>query len=181
MAETPSSMIPIGTQMPAFSLPDAAGNQYVPSDDKKGYLIIFICNHCPFVIHIANTLCGISVRCNAYEIDLVCINSNDVIAYPSDSPVNMLQPAAEYRWNFPYLIDETQEVAKAFHATCTPDIFLFDENQQLFYRGQCDDSRPPNGVSDGSDLFAALEQLHTGKIPPKNQKPAIGCNIKWKS
>jgi peroxiredoxin len=181
MAETPSSMIPIGTPMPTFSLPKASGGKWKPSQGKRGYLVLFICNHCPFVIHIAHTLNSLFERCDSLEIEMVGINSNDAVAYPTDSPENMIKTATEYNWCFPFLIDETQEVARAFCATCTPDIFLYDQNQQLYYRGQVDDSRPRSGTSDGSDLLAALDSLESGKNTPDGQKPSIGCNIKWKA
>lgn len=180
MAETPSSMIPLGTAMPPFSLQDARGLTWYIDEAKRGMLVIFICNHCPFVIHVAKTLCDISLQCDALNIEMVCINSNDQVAYPADSNEKMLETMCEFGWEFPYLVDETQEVATAFGATCTPDAFLFDANRQLFYRGQFDDSRPGNGESDGNDLIDALRELALGNPPPKVQKPAIGCNIKWK-
>jgi peroxiredoxin len=181
MPETHSLMLGIGTQMPDFSLPDAGGHLCSPSERKNGYLVIFICNHCPFVIHVAETLNEIAQRCRTFEVELICINANDAITYPADAPIKMVETAAEYDWTFSYLVDENQEVAKAFCATCTPDAFLYDKNRSLFYRGQLDDSRPSQGVSDGSNMLAALDDLQCGKPPPKNQKPAIGCNIKWKS
>ncbi len=181
MAETPSSMVPIGTQMPAFSLPEATGKIWKPTQGKQGYLVLFICNHCPYVIHVADTLNRLKKHCNSLEIEMVCINSNDTEAYPADSIENMLKTAVEFGWRFPYLIDETQEVARAFCATCTPDIFLYDQYQRLYYRGQLDDSRPSVGASDGSDLLAAMDSLESGKKSPDGQKPSIGCNIKWKS
>ncbi|MBC8203737.1 MAG: thioredoxin family protein [Planctomycetes bacterium] len=181
MAETPSSMVPIGTPMPTFSLADANGKLWKLNQDKRGYLVFFICNHCPYVIHIAKTLNMVKKLCDAQEIEMVCINSNDTIAYPADSSENMIKTAEEYGWCFPYLLDESQKVASAFCATCTPDIFLYDQNQRLYYRGQLDDSRPNSGASDGSDLLAAMDSLESGKKPPDGQKPSIGCNIKWKS
>ena len=180
MAETPSSMIPLGTPMPTFSLPEASGKQWKPSQQKTGYLVLFICNHCPFVIHVAKTLCEITSNCDALNIEMVCINSNDQDAYPADSTKKMIETASEFDWTFPYLVDETQKIAIAFGATCTPDIFLYDADQKLFYRGQFDDSRPKMGTSDGRDLLVALKELELGNSPPEVQKPAIGCNIKWK-
>jgi hypothetical protein len=181
MAVTPSSMIPIGTPMTTFSLPDARGRKWEPRQGKRGYLVIFICNHCPFVIHISDTLNMLLERCVSLEVEMFCINSNDMVAYPADSSENMIKTAEEHGWKFPYLIDETQEVAIAFCATCTPDIFLYDQNQQLYYRGQLDNSRPNSGSSDGYELFAALDSLESCKNPPVIQKPSIGCNIKWKT
>ena len=166
--------------MPTFSLPDAHGCIWYTSEEKSGTLVIFICNHCPFVIHVAKTLCEIKTQCDEMNIEMVCINSNDQVAYPADSTEKMLETMSEFGWTFPYLVDETQEVAKAFGATCTPDIFLFDANQKLYYRGQFDDSRPRSGESDGHDLLGALKELELGNTPPKVQKPAIGCNVKWK-
>jgi peroxiredoxin len=180
MAETPSSMLGLGTRMPDFSLPDSEKKACSPSERKNGYLVIFICNHCPFVIHVADTLNMIAERCSTFDVEMLCINSNDAKAFPADTPEKMVDTALDYGWTFPYLVDQNQEVAKAFCATCTPDAFLYDKNRALFYRGQLDDSRPKKGVSDGSTMLAALDDLQGGKTPPENQRPAIGCNIKWK-
>ncbi|MDP7008971.1 MAG: thioredoxin family protein [Phycisphaerales bacterium] len=181
MAETPSNMVPLGTTLPPFSLPDAEGNFFTFNQQSKGFLVIFICNHCPYVVHIAHTLNTVQSQCHDLGIEMVCINANDITAYPADAPKEMVRTANVYGWSFPYLFDETQEVATTYSAACTPDVFLFDANQRLYYRGQFDDSRPNCGISTGKDLLNALNALAAGKNPPKNQKPAVGCNIKWKT
>ncbi|MDP6541567.1 MAG: thioredoxin family protein [Phycisphaerales bacterium] len=180
MSETPSAMIPLGTQMPPFSLPDACGTEWSQPHGNAGYLVVFMCNQCPFVIHVAHTLNAIAQRCKEVDVQMIGINSNDTSVYLDDAPEMMIETAKEFGWEFPYLVDETQEVAKAFQATCTPDVFLYDKGKQLYYRGQFDDSRPSVGSSDGSDLLAAINRLHSDKKPPDGQKPSIGCNIKWK-
>ena len=181
MPQTPSTMIPLGTPMPPFSLPDPVGQAWSASEGRTGTLVIFICNHCPFVMHVAATLQKIANQCNALDIEMVCINSNDQEAYPADSAEKMIETKKEFSWTFPYLMDESQEVAIAFNATCTPDIFLFNAKKKLFYRGQFDDSRPTSGESVGSDLLRAMKDLVDGNAPPDGQKPSIGCNIKWKA
>ncbi len=173
-------MVPLGTQIPTFSLPDAHGEQWSPREDSAGTLVIFMCNHCPFVVHVANTLVGTHALCKSNCIEMVGINSNDVATYPDDAPDNMIKTAKQYGWDFPYLFDATQEVAKSFQATCTPDVFLFNAAGKLYYRGQFDDSRPNSDVSTGKDIIDALLALSSGMPSPPNQKPAIGCNIKWK-
>jgi len=181
MAATPSSMIPLGTTMPSFSLPDAHGTMHVPASTSRGVLIVFMCNHCPFVLHIAEVLVSIHLKCQTAGIEMFGINSNDVKAYPDDGPQQMMTTANRYGWAFPYLIDESQAIARAFGAVCTPDVFLYDRNHRLYYRGQVDDTRPRSGTkSDGDDLLCAIERLIAGDTPPGGQKPAIGCNIKWK-
>ncbi len=181
MAETPSAMIPLKTHIPSFSLPNTHGEFWSTDGKVNGILVIFMCNHCPFIIHIANILEHIHTKCQMFGIDMVGINSNDILAYPEDSPKKMVETAKKYNWTFPYLFDATQDVAKSFRATCTPDVFLFDIQGKLFYRGQFDDSRPSQGISDGHDVVHALHCLHNGSPSPKEQKPAIGCNIKWQS
>ena len=180
MAQTPSAMIPLHTTMPEFSLEDAHGKIFIPSDSPNGTLIVFMCNHCPFVIHVAGMLSEIASICATSNIDMIGINSNDIEAYPDDSPEQMIAIAEKYSWNFPYLFDADQEVAKAFQATCTPDVFLYDNQRRLYYRGQFDDSRPSEGVVTGQDLKNSMNLMLEGHPPPENQKPAIGCNIKWK-
>jgi peroxiredoxin len=180
MAETPSSMVPLGTEMPCFSLPDAHGNTYSLNKETEGTLVIFMCNHCPFVVHIADTLNQVNEMCKRFRVEMIGINANDIQAYPDDAPAKMVVESAKHGWQFPYLFDESQEVAKQFHATCTPDTFLFDAKGKLFYRGQIDDSRPNNCKSDGNDILNALKALVDNEPPPSNQKPALGCNIKWK-
>lgn len=185
MARTPSNMLPLGTELPDTTLPDPAGETWTLSQrmGDKGLLVMFICNHCPFVLHIAPHLEALNDRLNALGIRCIAISSNDVAAYPADAPEKMAQFAKEYKLAFPYLYDETQQVAKAFDAACTPDFYLFDGNKRLVYRGQLDDSRPGNDVPvTGRDLLAAAELVAAGKQPPaEQQQPSLGCNIKWKS
>ena len=181
MVETPSTMINLGTPIPPFTLKDCHGNEWNKSTHVRGTLVIFMCNHCPFVIHIAEVLPKIHEACSVAGIQMVGINSNDIENYPADSPEYMMMTAEENNWTFPYLFDADQSVAKAFDAACTPDVFLYDHSGNLFYRGQVDDSRPNSGInSDGKDLLEAIECLRTSSSAPEHQKPAIGCNIKWK-
>ncbi|RMF40939.1 MAG: thioredoxin family protein [Planctomycetota bacterium] len=183
MVKTASTMMPLGTEAPDFRLPDYDG-KVVARDDfrgKKGLLVVFMCNHCPFVKHVAAELAKIADEYQPKGIAVVGINSNDVSAYPDDSPEKMKEEAARQGYHFPYLYDETQEVAKAYGAACTPDFFLFDDQFRLFYRGQMDDTRPGGDAQPtGADLRAALDALLNGEPPPEVQKPSIGCNIKWK-
>ena len=181
MAATPSTMIPIGTTMPSFSLPDAKEIMRSPSSTTSGTLVVFMCNHCPFVIHVAKVLSEMHAKCETAGIEMYGINSNDIEAYPDDRPEQMVKTASKYDWTFPYLFDATQEVAKLFGAVCTPDVFLYDRNMKLFYRGQLDDSRPDDdSIPDGRDLQHAIDQMIDGNPPPSEQKPAIGCSIKWR-
>ncbi len=180
MVETASSMVPLGTTMPSFSLPAIAGGLWTPSEGSKGTLVVFMCNHCPFVIHIAETLCLVHRISKEKNIEMVGINSNDIEAYPEDTPEKMAETAKYYGWQFPYVFDATQEVATQFSATCTPDTFLYNSEKKLIYRGQFDDSRPHSGESTGIDLIQALEALTSNLPAQESQKPAIGCNIKWK-
>lgn len=171
-----------GTIAPDFALPNANG-KIVTLNEARGSLgtiVVFACNHCPYVIHLARELGDFADRAAALRVETICINSNDLSAYPQDGPEFMKEFAAAHKWNFPYLVDETQSVAKAYGAACTPDFFLFDENLALFYAGQFDDSRPKNGVACGSDLQEAVDRMLDGEAPPANTKPASGCNIKWK-
>ena len=183
MAVTASRMLALGTLAPDFSLPDTAGNTVSLADFEKSpaLLIIFMCNHCPFVKHVLDKLVELTEGYQAREVAVVGINSNDVANYPDDSPEMMAQLAEESGFAFPYLYDETQEVARMYGAACTPDFFLFDGERSLVYRGQMDDSRPGNGIPvTGSDLTAAIDTVIEGKPAPSEQKPSIGCNIKWK-
>jgi len=183
MAETPSTMIPLGTVMPDFSLPDFSNTTISKNDLRhaKGVLIAFICNHCPFVKHIQYNFAQLAKEYQAKDIKVLAINSNDTEHYPDDRPERMEEVAKAVGYTFPYLYDETQNVAKRFKAACTPDFFLFDSNLKLVYRGQMDDSRPSNGrPNDGTDLRAALDRLLVGAPPLQDQKPSVGCNIKWK-
>ena len=184
MAETPSTMLPLGTRAPSFRLPDTQG-KLVSSDDFQHappLLVVFMCNHCPFVKHIQPELARLAREYQASGVGIVGINSNDVESYPADSPERMAEEARRAGYVFPYLYDETQEVAKAYHAACTPDIYLFDADRCLVYRGQFDDSRPGSGRPvTGADLRAALDAVLAGRPVPTPQKPSIGCNIKWKA
>lgn len=183
MARTPSSMLALGTHLPAFKLPDTTGKM-ISSIDFKGHplLVMFICNHCPFVIHVQSQLAAIGRDYTAKGVGIVAINSNDVVAHPDDSPEKMKLEKDKAGYVFPYLFDETQSVAKAFHAACTPDIYLFDKDHKLVYRGQLDDSRPSNQIPvTGKDLRTALDAVVEGKPVPFEQKPSLGCNIKWKA
>ena len=183
MARTPSNMVDLGSIAPNFNLINTVDDKFISSDDcfsKKGTLIMFICNHCPFVIHVIDEIIKIS---NQYtnEIDFVAISSNDVINYPDDAPELMKKLATDKSFNFPYLYDENQDVAKAYDAACTPDFFLYNDEKKLIYRGQLDDSRPGNEKSvDGKDLRNALDCLIKNVKNNFPQKPSIGCNIKWK-
>ncbi len=177
-------MLPLGTTAPDFRLPDTDGNFVSPADfkDKSALLVLFICNHCPYVKHIRTGLAQLARDYQPKQVAVVGINANDVANYPEDSPARMKEEVKSAGCTFPYLYDESQAVAKAYRAACTPDIYLFDKNHKLVYRGQFDDSRPGNGIPvTGKDLRAALDAVLTGKPVPANQKASIGCNIKWKS
>ena len=183
MARTPSNMVDLGSIAPKFNLINTVDDEFISSNDcfsKKGTLIMFICNHCPFVIHVIDEIVKIS---NQYtnEIDFIAISSNDVVNYPDDSPELMKKLAIDKSFNFPYLYDENQDIAKAYDAACTPDFFLYNDEKKLIYRGQLDDSRPGNEKSvDGKDLRNALDCLIKNVKNNFPQKPSIGCNIKWK-
>ena len=183
MARTPSNMVNLGTPAPSFKLLNTINNETVISDNyfnKKGTIIMFICNHCPFVIHVLDEIVSITKKYDK-EISFIAISSNDIVNYPEDSPELMKKLAEEKKFNFPYLFDETQEVAKKYDAACTPDFFIYNSDKQLVYRGQLDDSRPGNDVPvTGHDLRKAIDSLIKGEEIDKNQKPSIGCNIKWK-
>jgi len=183
MVKTASTMRELGTPAPDFSLLNIDGQMVSLSDLKgqPGLLVIFMCNHCPFVKHVAPELARLAMDYMPRGIAIVGINSNDTSAHPEDSPEQMIHEAEQRGYPFPYLFDEDQAVAKAYHAACTPDFFLFDKEQKLYYRGQLDPSRPKAGdVADGRDLRAALDSLLAGKPPPAKQIPSLGCNIKWK-
>ncbi len=183
MAMTPSTMLPLGTTAPAFSLPDTGGKMVSLSAFRgKPVLLMFLCNHCPFVKHLGAQLAQLGREYQSRSLGIVAINSNDVANYPDDSPEKMKAEAQRVGYPFPYLYDESQAVAKAYRAACTPDFFLFDMEHRLVYRGQFDDSRPGNALPvTGKDLRAAIEATLSGKAVPKDQKPSIGCNIKWKT
>ena len=183
MAATPSTMPPLGMQAPDFTLPDAHGMEHSLSDfrDAPALLVAFICAHCPFVIHIRKEFAGFAREYQDKGLAVVAIASNDLTQYPQDGPKGMAQEAEEAGYTFPYLFDETQEVAKAYRAACTPDLFLFDGSRNLVYRGQFDDSRPGNGIPvTGRDLRAAADAVLEGNPVPEDQRSSIGCNIKWK-
>ena len=184
MAVTPSTMLPLGTHAPDFSLPDTNARRVSLGDfrDAPAMLVMFICNHCPFVKHVRT---GLAALCKEYQgrgIGIVGISSNDVSTHPDDSPDKMKVEAREAGYTFPYLFDESQKVAQTYRAACTPDFFVFDKDRKLVYRGQMDASRPGNDIPvTGSDLRAALDAVLAGKAVSADQRPSIGCNIKWKA
>ncbi len=183
MAVTPSTMLPLGTVAPDFKLPDTQGRQVGLSDfgDAPALLVAFICNHCPYVKHVRAALADLGRDYQARGVAVVGINANDVANYPDDSPEKMKEEVKLAGYTFPYLYDATQQVARAYRAACTPDFFLFDKDRKLVYRGQLDDSRPNSGKPvTGADLRAALDAVLAGKPVPADQKPSVGCNIKWK-
>jgi peroxiredoxin len=183
MVSVPSTMMPLGTRAPGFSLPDTDGNTVALEDfqDAPGLLIMFICNHCPYVKHIREALADFGREYGERGLAIVAIGSNDVEKYPQDSPEMMKKEKEEAGYPFPYLFDETQEVARAYRAACTPDFFLFDGDRRLVYRGQFDSSRPKNDEPvTGKDLRRAADAVLDGRPVPEDQTPSIGCNIKWK-
>ena len=182
MVKTLSTMLPLGTKAPDFSLVSVDGRTYSRSDFESApaLLVMFMCNHCPYVIHVADELARLANYYQQKEVAIVGISSNDVANYPQDSPEQMVHEAENRGYSFPYLYDESQEVAKAYKAACTPDFFLFDEQQRLVYRGQLDDSRPKSEIPvTGKDLRAALDAVLDGRPVAEEQKPSLGCNIKW--
>jgi peroxiredoxin len=183
MVAVNSTMLPLGTAAPDFRLPDTNGKTVSLADFKgKPLLVMFICNHCPYVKHLRAGLAQLARDYQPRGAAIVGISANDVANYPADSPAKMKEEAKDAGYTFPYLYDESQAIAKAYRAACTPDFFLFDKNHQLIYRGQFDDSRPGNNLPvTGKDLRAALDATLAGKEPSSTQKPSIGCNIKWKS
>lgn len=185
MAATPSTMLELGTRAPDFSLENAVDGSTVSLADFEeapALLVMFICNHCPFVRHVIPELGKVDKEYTPKGLAIVAINSNDVRHYPQDAPPEMKKLAKSQGWSFPFLFDETQEVAKAYRAACTPDFYLFDGEKRLVYRGQLDDSRPSNGKPlTGKDLRAAIDAALAGKPAPEPQIPSVGCNIKWKA
>lgn len=183
MAETPSTMLGIGTQAPDFSLPEPASGKNLSLADYAGkpLLVVFSCNHCPYVLHILESFTEFANAIQRQGLAVVMISANDITGYPADSPPKMAQLAQAYGFEFPYLYDELQQVARAYRAACTPDFFLFDSAHRLIYRGQYDASRPGNQVAiDGRDMRAAVDALLAGKAPAGDQIPSVGCNIKWR-
>lgn len=189
MARLESAMISLGTEAPQFALEDVLSGQTVGRDEilagKQGLLVLFVCVHCPYVMHVEAELGAIG-REYGSRIGMVAIQPNDIEQYPEDAPEGMRAQAARLGWSFPYLLDSTQQVARAFAAACTPDIFLFAADRRLVYRGQLDNSRPRRGDRGndipvtGADLRAAMDALLTGAAPSSEQQPGIGCSIKWK-
>jgi peroxiredoxin len=176
-------MLPLGTPAPSFALPDVTTGRLVSPGDfagKEALLVMFICKHCPYVIHIRGELERLGLDYADSALGIVAISSNDAISYPEDSPAGLKQMAAESGFPFPLLYDETQQVARAYDAVCTPDFFLFDKDRRLVYRGQFDNSRPNRGTADGGDLRAAIEAVLSGEPVNPDQKPSSGCGIKWK-
>ena len=183
MVRTPSTMLPLGTEAEDFSLTNIDGRTLSFADvaGERGTVLMFICNHCPFVKHVANELATIGYEYMPKGVGMVAINSNDVAAHPADSPEQMIHESEQRGYSFPYLFDETQEVAKTYGAACTPDFYLFDGNRKLVYRGQLDGSRPDSGVPvTGEDLRKAIDALLESRPLPQPQHPSIGCNIKWR-
>lgn len=183
MALTLSTMLALGTKAPDFSLPDVVTGKTVTLKDfagRKALVVMFICKHCPFVIHVAEELARLGKDYTARGAGIVAISSNDVENYPDDAPDKLKEMALNLGFNFPHCYDESQAVAKAYTAACTPDFFLFDADQKLVYRGQLDETRPGKGAAHGRDLRAALDAVLAGKPVNADQKPSVGCNIKWK-
>jgi len=183
LAETPSTMLPLGTPAPVFKLSDPSGKVVALEDfaSAPALLVAFICNHCPFVKHVRSQFAALARDYQARGVAVVAISSNDVQTYPEDGPEKMVQEIKTSGYTFPYLYDETQAVAKAYHAACTPDFYVFDKDRKLRYRGQMDGSRPGNDVPvTGTDLSNALDAILAGRPVASEQRPSIGCNIKWK-
>ena len=185
MAKTPSNMVSLGTKASKFNLLDVTINSFKSLDElkgDKGTVIMFICNHCPYVKHVNATIVEIAKKYQQSGIKFIAISSNDVLNYPEDSPELMKENAIEYNFCFPYLYDETQQTAKVYDAACTPDFYVYNSDLELVYRGQLDDSRPGNNIDcDGADLINAINCLCNDEINTRPQKPSIGCNIKWKT
>jgi len=185
MAKTPSNMMPLGTRAPDFSLPEPLTGEQRSLQDvagPKGLMVMFICNHCPFVLHVEDELIRLGRDYQDRGIGIVAISANDVTTHPQDGPDAMAERAKQKDYPFPYLYDQSQAVAKAYDAACTPDFFLFDGDLRCVYRGQLDDARPGNDApNDGADLRAAMDALLAGEPVSDDQKPSMGCNIKWKA
>lgn len=184
MAETPSTRIlPIGSRAPEFELPDSQGEIFTLDDVRgpRGVMVMFVCNHCPYVVHLAPALAEFAKELETQGVGVVAINSNDAVKYPADAPEKMPEFVAKFGWGFPYLVDESQEVAKAYVAACTPDFYLFDGELKLTYCGQFDGARPKNSEPvTGQDLREAVKAMLAGEEPLVRQVPSTGCGIKWK-
>ena len=182
MSLTPSTMLPLRTTAPDFSLPDLNGTvvSLTDSKDAKAYLIAFICVHCPYIKHLEAEFAALAAKYKNKGVAIIAINSNDPKHDPNDGLKGMRQQATEYNFTFPYLVDESQEVAQAYQAACTPDFYVFDQDKKLVYRGQFDDTRPGRGHPSGEHLGAALDAVLSNQTVSENQKPSSGCNIKWK-
>jgi peroxiredoxin len=184
MVSVKSTMLPLGTPVPELELPDAGGTRHGTAvlADAPGLLVAFVCNHCPYVVHVADDLGRLAEGWRAEGLAVLAVNSNDATSHPADGPDRMPAFAEAHGWAFPYLVDETQEVALAYRAACTPDFFLFDGDRRLAYRGRLDGSRPNSGVPvTGDDLGAAVHAVLAGTPAPTTQLPSMGCNIKWKA
>ncbi|MFA9561907.1 MAG: thioredoxin family protein [Nitrospirota bacterium] len=184
MALKESTMLALGTPMPSFALPDVRSQEIIDPEtfqNKSALLVMFICRHCPYVVHVQEELTKLARDYQEKDLGILGISSNDVTGYPADAPPRLKEMAEQLGWQFPYCFDETQAVAKAFTAVCTPDFFLFDRQRHLVYRGQLDESRPGNGKRvTGQDLRAALDAVLSGQPVSSQQRPSAGCNIKWK-
>ena len=184
MVLTASTMLGLGTEAPDFRLPDVTTGETVSLDDfsgNKALLVMFICKHCPYVVHVQEELARLGNEYQTRNVGVVAIGANDVDAYPGDAPGELKSMAQEHGFQFPYCFDESQEIAKAYTAACTPDFFLFDQDRRLAYRGQLDDSRPGSDAPvTGEDLRGALDTVLAGDVPDPEQQPSLGCNIKWK-
>src|SRR5690606_38490973 len=185
MAQTPSNMLALGTKAPFFELPNPSHSSEIQSLEElkgeKGTLVLFMCNHCPFLLHVIDRLAELYEDYQDTGIEFIALNGSDVEKYPNDSPEKMIEFQLDKKFDFPYLFDESQAVAKAYNAACTPDFYFFDEKLDLIYRGQMDDSRPGNNKEiTGEDLIIAFENLLAGAPQEEIQRPSMGCNIKWK-
>jgi len=181
MAAKESTMLALGTVAPEFSLPDPDGTVHILADHAAAFLVMFICNHCPYVKHVRAELARLGNDCLPRDVAVYAINSNDASSYPGDSPAKMKEEAVAWGYTFPYLIDASQEVARAYHAVCTPDFFVFDAGKNLVYRGQLDAGRPSNDIAvTGVDIRSALDAVLNGAEVSAEQVPSIGCSIKWK-
>jgi len=185
MVLTPSTMLPLGSPAPAFELPDTVTGRTVRLSDlsgKRGLLVVFLCNHCPYVKHVADGLAALGRDYEAKDVAIVAISANDPATHPDDAPEKLGSESKRLGYRFPVLFDESQSVAKAYRAACTPDFFLFGADRKLVYRGQLDASRPGNGIPvTGADLRAAIDAVLSGRPVAKEQKPSLGCNIKWRA